>query len=123
MSNILYVDDELENLAAFKAVFRRDYNIHTTASPTEALDYLHSHDVNLIITDQKMPEMTGVEFLKEVKEFIPQRCPGRIILSGYSKSSAIDEAYKKYNLCLFISKPWDPEELKGKIDLVLTKCA
>jgi response regulator RpfG family c-di-GMP phosphodiesterase len=117
--NIIYVDDEPENLRAFAAVFRRDYNIYTTDSPSQGLVYLHNNDVHLIITDQRMPEMKGVEFLKQVHEFMPEKPPYRIILSGYSKTTHINEALKKEWASIYMSKPWDPEEMKMKIETAL----
>ncbi len=73
--NIVYVDDEQENLRAFVSVFRRDYNIYTSDSPSQGLVYFHNNDVHLIITDQRMPEMKGVEFLKQVHDFMPENHP------------------------------------------------
>jgi response regulator RpfG family c-di-GMP phosphodiesterase len=113
--NIIYVDDEPENLRAFESVFRRDFNIYITDSPLQGLDYLHNNDVDLIITDQRMDEMTGLEFLKKVYEFMPEKPPCRMILSAYSRPQLIDEAIKKNWVSTFISKPWDPEDLKMKI--------
>ena len=80
--NIIYIDDEPENLRAFVSVFRRDYNIYTTDSHSEGLGYLQNNVAHLIITDQRMPEMKGVEFLKQVHEFMPEKPPYRIILSA-----------------------------------------
>ena len=120
--NILYVDDESENLRSFRAFFRRDYDIFITESALKALEYLHDHNVDLIITDQRMPEMTGVEFLEKVFEFIPDKPPNRIILSGYSCTRDIDEAKKKYQLSLFVAKPWDPDDLKIKMDETIEQC-
>ena len=113
--NIIYVDDEPENLRAFVFVFRRDYNIYTTDSPSQGLVYLHNNDVHLIITDQRMPEMKGVEFLKQVHEFMPEKPPYRMILSAYSKTTHIVEALEKEWASIYMSKPWDPEEMKMKI--------
>lgn len=118
--SIIYVDDEPENLRAFQSVFRRDYNIYTTNSPSQCLDYLHNNDVHLIITGQRMSEMTGVEFLKKVYEFMPDKPPHRMILSAYSRPQLIDEAIKKNWLTSFISKPWDPEDLKMTIESTIS---
>ena len=120
--DILYVDDEPENLRAFQSVFRRDYNIITAETPSIGLKYLSEHEVHLIITDQRMPEMTGVEFLKKVSEFIPNLPPNRMILSGYSHTVDIEEAKRKYHLSMFIAKPWDPEDLKIKMDQAIKEC-
>ncbi|RLD32047.1 MAG: response regulator [Bacteroidetes bacterium] len=121
--NILYVDDEPENLRAFKAVFRREYNIFITDSPSQGLDYLHKNNVDLIITDQRMPEMSGVDFLKEVYEFMPKKPPCRMIYSGYAKTQAIDEAKNNNWFSVFVAKPCDPEILKTKIDTAISDCS
>jgi len=120
-SNILYVDDEPENLRAFASVFRRDYNIYTTDSPSQGLVYLHNNDVHLIITDQRMQEMKGVEFLKKVHEFMQEKPPCRMILSAYSKTKHIDKAIEKEWASIYMSKPWDPEEMKMKIETALSE--
>ena len=117
--SILYVDDEPENLRAFKSVFRREYNIYTTDSPSKGLDYLNDNDVHLVITDQRMPEMTGVEFLKKVYEFIQKKPPYRMILSAYSRTQLINEAIDKNWVSVFVSKPWNPETLKLKIEATI----
>ncbi len=119
--NILYVDDEESNLRIFNLVFRRDYNIFIATSGTEGLKILDKEKIHLIITDQRMPKMTGVEFLKEVYQRMPCSPPNRMILSGYSKTKDIEEAQDKYLLYKFISKPWDENDLKQTMDLALTQ--
>ena len=108
---ILYVDDEEINLRLFKATFRRDYNILTATSAKEGLEKLAKNTVDLVITDQRMPEVTGVEFLSKVQAIYPHIPPGRLIISGYSDPEDIELAYKEYQLFRFISKPWREEEL------------
>lgn len=120
--NIIYIDDEPENLRAFKAAFRKDYNIYTTSSPKEGIDYLHRNKVDLIITDQRMPEMTGTEFLEKVFDFLPEIPPSRIIYSGYSESKDIEIAKEKQWMSTFISKPCDLKEFKAKIDQAIIQC-
>ena len=120
--NLIYIDDELENLRAFKSVFRRVYNIFTTNSPSEGIDYLRKNKVDLIITDQRMPEMTGTEFLEKVHKFMPGKPPCRMIYSGYSKTQAIELAKEKEWMSTFISKPCDPGDLKVKIDTAISDC-
>ncbi len=111
--NILYVDDEESNLRVFKLVFRRDYNIFIATSGAEGLKILDNEKIHLIITDQRMPKMTGVEFLREVYQRMPYSPPNRIILSGFSKTEDIEEAKEKYFLYMFISKPWEVDELRN----------
>ena len=115
----MYVDDEPENLRAFRSVFRRDYNIYTTESSLQGLDYLRTNEVDLIISDQRMDEMTGLDFLKKAVDFIPGKTPFRMILSAYTKTQLINEALKKNWVSMFVTKPWDPEALKLKIDSII----
>lgn len=119
---IIYIDDEPENLRSFKSLFRREYNIITTESPSQGLDYLQKNDVDLIITDQRMPEMSGVDFLAEVFDFMPEKPPCRMIFSGYSKTEDIVKAEKNKWLSMFVSKPCDPDVLKTKIDTTINNC-
>jgi len=115
-NTILYVDDEEINLRLFKASFRREFNVITANSAKEGLKYLSDHQVDLIITDQRMPETTGVEFLSQVQKIYPDIPPGRLIVSGYSDPEDIDIAYEKYQLFKFISKPWNQDELQEIIN-------
>ena len=109
--HILYVDDESINLRLFQQIFKREFNIFTAICGKEALNILKNKTIDVVITDQMMPEMTGVELLKVLKSNFPQIPPSRIILSGLSKEKVIDEAFSKYNLFAFISKPWQKENL------------
>lgn len=108
---ILYIDDEDINLRLFKNTFRRDYFVLTASSAREGLKILEQNNIDLVITDQRMPEMTGVEFLSCVQKEFPHIPPGRMIISGYSDPEDIDLAFREYQLYKFISKPWNEEEL------------
>lgn len=109
---ILYVDDEEINLRVFKNTFRRDFNILIAGSAKEGISLMDQHKVDVVITDQRMPETTGVEFLKMIHERYPHIPPNRLILSGFARDEEIELAFKKYRLFSFISKPWNAEELK-----------
>lgn len=89
------MDDEPENLRAFQSVFRRDYNIDNTGSPSQGMDYLHNNDDNLIIMGQRISERTGVGFLKKIYEFMPDKPPSWMTLSAYNRPPLIDEVIKK----------------------------
>src|SRR5690349_10065454 len=91
--NILYVDDEENNLISFKATFRIKYNIMTAISGEEAKMILASKPVDIIITDQRMPNMTGVEFLESIIGEYPE--PMRILLTGYADMNAVVDAINK----------------------------
>jgi signal transduction histidine kinase len=114
---VLYVDDEPNNLSSFKAVFRRHYEIHVATSGDEGLEILQKIPVQLVITDQRMPKMTGVEFLEKINEQFPDVT--RILLTGYSDLDAIIDAINKGKIFKYIAKPWKAEELKETIDIAL----
>jgi response regulator RpfG family c-di-GMP phosphodiesterase len=107
--SILYVDDEMNNLISFKAVFRIKYNILTAISGEEAIKILRNNTVNIIITDQRMPQMTGVEFLESILNEFPD--PIRILLTGYADMNAVIDAVNKGKIFHYLSKPWNEEEL------------
>jgi len=111
--NILYVDDEENNLNSFRAALRRDYNVFTALSGEEGMEILAKNDIHVVVTDQRMPHMTGVQFL--------QRIPGdqdniRIILTGFTDMESIIEAINTGKIYRYIKKPWDKDELKITID-------
>ncbi len=115
--HILYVDDEENNLVVFKNAFFRDYKVHTALSAAEGLAILDQDMIHLIITDQKMPGMTGVEFLEKVVETYPETM--RLILTAYSDIDFIMRAVNKCGIYRYILKPWDARELKIIIDKAL----
>ena len=112
---VLYIDDERSNLRVFKSAFRRDFNILLANSAQEAVELLSSHEVDLLITDQMMPEMTGVELLRQIKSLYPDIPPNRVMLSGYAQPQDIDRAFEEYGLYKFISKPWDEDQFRHLI--------
>lgn len=111
---ILYIDDEVHNLNAFRASFRRSYEIYTASSAQEGKLLLKSVDVHIIIADQKMPVTTGVEFFYEIKEQLPD--PIRILLTGYTDVEDIIEAINKGHIFSYVKKPWDEYELHNTIN-------
>ncbi|MBC2607048.1 response regulator [Pelagicoccus albus] len=112
---ILYVDDEQSNLRIFKNTFRRDFNILLASDPHAAVEILKSNRVDLLITDQMMPDMSGVELLKEIKDLYPDVPPSRVMLSGYAQPDDINLAFEEYKLYKFLSKPWEEKVLKSLI--------
>jgi class 3 adenylate cyclase len=111
---ILYVDDEEQNLVSFKAAFRRHYHIFTAPSGKAGLEILENEKISLIITDQRMPEMTGVQFLEKVIPAYPETI--RMILTGFSDIEVIIEAINTGRVFRYITKPWDTNELKMTIE-------
>lgn len=112
--NVLYVDDEENNLISFRAAFRRNYNIFTATSAAEGIRLLHQHTIPIIITDQRMPQMTGVQFLEKIIPEYPDTI--RMILTGFSDIEAIIQAINTGRVFRYITKPWDENELKMTID-------
>lgn len=113
---VLYVDDEENNLFSFKATFRLKYQIFIAISGEEAKKILSENPgIEVIITDQRMPEMTGVQFLESILNDYPD--PVRILLTGYTDMAAVIDAINKGKIYHYLSKPWNEEEL----DMVIQK--
>jgi class 3 adenylate cyclase len=111
---ILYVDDEEHNLVSFKAVFRREYEIYTAISGEDGLEIIRNRPIDLIITDQRMPRMTGIQFLEHVVPEYPDTI--RMILTGFSDVEAIIGAINAGQVFRYITKPWNEAELRMTIE-------
>ncbi|MFL6257544.1 MAG: HD domain-containing phosphohydrolase [Pyrinomonadaceae bacterium] len=107
---ILIVDDEPANLRLLERLFRRDYSVLTALSGQEALQLLGQHDVALLITDQRMPGMTGIELLKQIADTRPHMV--RMILTGYTDMCALVEAINCGQVYRYVTKPWDNDDLR-----------
>ena len=107
--NVLYVDDEESNLMAFRAAFRRYCRTFIAETAEEGKSVLRTHDIHLVIADQRMPGVTGVEFLESVLEEFPD--PVRILVTGYSDIEAVIAAINKAHVHMYVAKPWDIESL------------
>ena len=115
---LLYVDDEESNLRIFKMAFKRNFDIQTALGGEEALTMLRSNpDIKLIITDQKMPGMTGTELLEKAMPEFPDVV--RMILTGFADIEAIVKAVNRCGIYKYITKPWDKGEMKLTIDNAL----
>lgn len=112
--NVLYVDDELHNLNSFKAGFRRLFNIFTAESALEGRKILEAEDIHVVITDQRMPVMTGIEFLESIIPDFPD--PIRILLTGYADINAVIDAINRGQVYKYIQKPWMDEDLRINIE-------
>ena len=111
---ILCVDDEPGVLNALRRLLRKEgYKILMANGGNEGLALMDKQKVHIVISDQRMPEMTGTEFLQEVKSRFPQAV--RVILSGYAEIHAIVDAINKAEVYRFLPKPWDDDELKETI--------
>ncbi|MDH5600071.1 MAG: response regulator [Gammaproteobacteria bacterium] len=111
---LLVVDDEENILSSLTRLFRREgYKILRGNSGQEGLDILEENNVGVIISDQRMPEMTGVEFLSKVKLKHPDII--RIVLSGYTDLKSITDAINEGAIYKFLTKPWDDELIKKNV--------
>ncbi|HLA35605.1 MAG TPA: response regulator, partial [Rhodocyclaceae bacterium] len=111
---LLIVDDEVSILSALKRMLRHEgYEVLTAGSATEGLALLSKHRVQVIVSDQRMPEMSGSEFLSRVRVIYPETI--RIMLSGFSDISAITDSINKGAIYRYLSKPWNDAELKSEI--------
>lgn len=106
---VLLVDDEEDNLALLYRTLRQDFEILKTTSPIEGLKILDENPIDLIVSDHKMEEMDGVEFLKRSYEKFPD-CV-RLLVTAYSDSSILINAINYGKIYRYIRKPWDPAEL------------
>ncbi len=114
LKTILLVDDEANVLSALKRLLRKDgYQIFSTTSAAEAFEILASNKVGVIVSDQRMPEMNGTEFLSQVKELYPNTM--RMVLSGYTELQSVTDAINKGAIYKFLTKPWDDDQLRANI--------
>lgn len=115
--SILYVDDEESNLRIFKNTFRREYNIFIAKSAKEGIDILTNNSIDIILSDQRMPEMTGVQFLKYTQKTYPQL--HRILITGFTDFSALQNAINDAKIFQYIQKPWHEKDLRNTIEEAL----
>jgi len=110
---LLIVDDELPNLRLLERLFSRDFLCLTASSGADAIQLLKQHDVAIMISDQRMPMMTGIELLKQTARLRPHMV--RILLTGYTDVEALVEAINCGLVYMYVSKPWNNDELKLKV--------
>jgi serine/threonine-protein kinase len=110
---VLFVDDEERILTALKNIFRSKYHVLTAANGQEALDFIKKFKIPVIVSDQRMPGMQGVELLRRAREISPDSV--RILLTGYSDLASIVGSINDGEVYRFISKPWDNQELQTVI--------
>jgi DNA-binding NtrC family response regulator len=107
---VLYVDDEINNLNSFRVAFRHDFNIYTACSAAEGCKILDVTEIGVIITGQRMPVTTGIEFLESVLHSHPDTI--RILLTGFSDINTVIDAINRGQVYKYLVKPWQSEELK-----------
>ncbi len=111
---LLLLDDEENVLRSLTRLFRRDgYKVLTASSPSEAFDLLASHNAQVIVSDQRMPIMSGTEFLSRVRDMYPDTV--RMVLSGYTDLATITDAINRGAIYRFLTKPWKDEDLRQHI--------
>lgn len=106
---ILIVDDEASNLRALERLFRTEYDVLTAGSGADALSLLEHHDMALLIADQRMPEMSGIELMRRTARLRPHMV--RILLTGYTDVDSLIEAINTGHVYKYITKPWNNDDL------------
>jgi PAS domain S-box-containing protein len=114
---ILYVDDEESNLRIFQKTFRREYDVLTANSAEAGLEILEKEKIDLILSDQKMPQMSGVEFFKVIVVKYPHI--NRILITGYTDFDALKDAINEAKIFQYVQKPWVESDLKYIIENAL----
>lgn len=112
--SILCVDDESDNVDALERLFRRKYRVFKATSGDQALEILAENPVSVIISDQRMPQMTGVELLAESIKTHPRSI--RILLTGYTDIDSVISAINNGHVYRYVTKPWDPVDLSNAVD-------
>ncbi len=112
---VLYIDDEQNNLMSFKAAFRFDYEVFIANNTDEAINHLRKNtDISVILSDQKMPDKTGVEFFEEIRKEFPN--PVRILITGYADIESVINAINRGHVYRYIKKPWSEDDIRSSID-------
>jgi response regulator RpfG family c-di-GMP phosphodiesterase len=112
--NVLYVDDEENNLVAFKASFRRYFNIFTAISVDDGQKIMIENEIHILITDQRMPGKLGTDLLAQAVIDFPDQI--RILLTGYSDIEALQDAVNRGQIYHYLHKPWNDENLRATIE-------
>ena len=107
---VLYVDDDEASLKLFKLHYSREYQVFTAKSAKVGLEILKDNDVQIILTDQRMAKITGIEFLAEVKKQFLK--PKLILLSAYTDFETLTDAINNIGIWQFVKKPYDPDDLR-----------
>ncbi|HYK88599.1 MAG TPA: sigma-54 dependent transcriptional regulator [Acidobacteriota bacterium] len=116
---LLFVDDEIANLQKLQRTFMDQYVVHLAQSGEEALQILRSAAIDAIVTDQKMPGMTGIEFLETSQKEYPNLV--RIVLTGFTEVDDLIAAINTGKVHKYITKPWEPDDLRMAVHEALQK--
>ncbi|MCB0348113.1 MAG: hybrid sensor histidine kinase/response regulator [Bdellovibrionales bacterium] len=112
--NILIIDDEAYNLDALERIFRKKYHIFRAENGKDALDIIRTQSIDVILSDQRMPGLTGVEVLKQSLEFQPDA--SRILLTGFTDLDSVVKSINDAKIQLYLTKPWDNTQLELSIE-------
>ena len=108
--HVLYIDDEPHNLTAFKAAFRRDFTVFLANSAKEAHKIIEENDIHVILSDQRMPVTTGIEFFESIIETYPE--PIRILITGYTDIDAVVDSINRGQVYKYLTKPWNENDIR-----------
>lgn len=111
---VLYIDDEPNNITSFKAAFRRTFTIYTAESAAEGREILEKEPIDVILSDQRMPKMTGIEFFQSILEVHPD--PIRILITGYTDINAVIDAINVGQVYKYLTKPWNESDIKNSVE-------
>lgn len=114
MINVLYIDDEPHNLLSFKASFRREFCVFTAESAEEGRKILEKIEIHVILSDQRMPGMSGIEFFESILETFP--APIRILITGYTDINAVIDAINRGQVYKYLTKPWNETDIRIFVD-------
>src|SRR3954463_13603042 len=110
---VLVVDDEIDVVASVKDLLRLDYKVLGATRAADGLAMLEREPVHVVMTDQRMPETTGVELLAKVRDTHPDAM--RLLFTGYADIRAVVDAINRGSVYRYITKPWDPDDLMATI--------
>jgi len=119
--SIMLVDDEVEILKALERVLHQKFDVHSFTEPEQALAFFRAHPCHIVISDMRMPRMTGAELLTEIAQ-LQESCK-RIILTGYADLALAEEAVNQGKVCCYLAKPWENDKLLDVINGVLLELA
>ena len=114
---LLFVDDEQRVLNSMRIMFRREYDLHLASSGAEALEIIRGGKIDVIVADHRMPGMTGVEVLTQVRSLSPRTV--RILLTGYADLDAVEGSINDGEVFRFLTKPCPPDQLRDAISLAV----
>lgn len=115
---VLFVDDEQRVLNSMRIMFRRDFDLYLASSGREALQILEAEDIDVIVADHRMPEMTGVEVLSQARTRSPRTV--RILLTGYADLDAVEGSINDGEVFRFLTKPCPPDQLRNTIAVAIS---